>query len=177
MDQGDAAVWAGAIAGATGVGGALVGALVTARSLRRQIRDQEGVDQRKNLWQERRDAYFALLEAHGLFVDAWATLDGELGYERTDLSLLESVHTAAAAVVRCRARIPLVGPRTLTDSAQGLSDAVGDVNTGMTDWYNLVNSGIPPAPGLRSQIEQIVLRARAESHTFRDAAQGVLFPE
>ncbi|MCX5097471.1 hypothetical protein OOK36_54420 [Streptomyces sp. NBC_00365] len=62
MDQGDAAVWAAALGIAGTLAGALGGALVQGRAIRRQVRDQEAVNIRHQLREERRAAFAAILD-------------------------------------------------------------------------------------------------------------------
>ncbi|WP_143145044.1 hypothetical protein [Streptomyces humi] len=177
MDQGDAAIWAGAIAGVTGVGGALVGAFITARSLRRQVQDQEAVEQRKAHWQERRDTYFALVEAHATFVNIWYKTRLRLNQNETAPELLDALADANGTVVHYRARIPLVGPDALIAPAQDLSDAVDQIALNMRLWHSAVESGAQPPPGLAGETSQLAHAAKTAGATFRTTAQQILFPE
>ncbi|MFF9607422.1 hypothetical protein ACF1GY_34955 [Streptomyces sp. NPDC014684] len=62
MDQGDAAVWAAGLGIVGTLAGALGGALVQGRLVRRQVRDQEAVDVRHRLREERQAAFAAVLD-------------------------------------------------------------------------------------------------------------------
>ncbi|MGC4995255.1 hypothetical protein [Streptomyces sp. DT195] len=62
MDQGDAAMWAAALGIAGTLAGALGGALVQGRAVRRQAQDQEAIDVRHRLREERRAAFAAVLD-------------------------------------------------------------------------------------------------------------------
>ncbi|GAA5029240.1 hypothetical protein [Streptomyces siamensis] len=74
MDQGDAAVWAAGLGIAGTLAGVLGGAYVQAGAGRKQVLDQETVDVRHRLREERRLAFAAVLDRCDEVVSALGTI-------------------------------------------------------------------------------------------------------
>ncbi|MCX4971401.1 hypothetical protein [Streptomyces sp. NBC_00620] len=140
------------------------------------MQDQERVEHRKAHWQERRNAYFALVEAHATFVNVWYKTRLKLTKSEAAPELLDALTDANGSVVHCRARIPLVGPDTLIAPAEALSRAVDRVALDTRQWHLIVEAGGDPPQELLAGIEQYVMTAKEAGTAFRMTAQKVLFP-
>lgn len=125
VDQGDAAVWAAALGIAGTLLGALGGALVQGRAIRRQVRDQEAADIRHRLREERRAAFVAVLDRCGdveavlpPVVAARARPDWDEEADHRDL--WAPVNAALEALRRSVVTVSVTGP----DSMAELSSAI-----------------------------------------------------
>lgn len=111
MDQGEAAVLASVVAGMAGIAGTAVGALLTARSMRQQVRDQGIIEHSQWQRQSRSDAYAAFLsEWH----DASRAVDGALSEvirlrAITD-EQIDVIVASREALARTRVRVSVAGP-------------------------------------------------------------------
>ncbi|MFI0901625.1 hypothetical protein [Streptomyces sp. NPDC020983] len=129
MDQGDAAVWAAAL-GITGtLAGALGGALVQGRVTRRQVRDQEAVDVRHRLREERQAAFAAVLDrcseveaTFGPIVVARAQpeWDDDADHQELWAPTNAALHTLQRAVTA----VAITGPDLMADLASAIHEEV-----------------------------------------------------
>lgn len=135
MDQGDAAVWAAGLGIAGTLIGALSGALIAARSTRQQVKDQEAVDLRHRLRDERRAAFAAVLDRHE---DVRVALDrvilSEILPERrasTDRrEVWGPLNTALNAMQRAVMNVLVTGPNSMAQAAEAMhTAAVQQANT------------------------------------------------
>lgn len=129
MDQGDAAVWAAALGIAGTLAGALGGALVQGRVVRRQVRDQEAVDVRHRLREERRSAFAAVLdrcsEVEATFdsiIVARAQPDWDDGTDHR--GLWAPTIAAVGALQRAVTTVALTGPDLMADLASVIHEEV-----------------------------------------------------
>lgn len=126
MDQGEAAVWAAAIAALAGVGGTTAGAWFTARTMRQQVRAQGAVEHSHWQRQARSDAYAAFLaEWH----DASRAVDAALGevisYRGISDEQIAVISGAREALARTRVRVSIAGPQRAGEVAWRGYDALG----------------------------------------------------
>lgn len=129
MDQGDAAVWAAALGIAGTLAGALGGAVVQSRASRRQIRDQEAVDVRHRLRQERQAACAAVLdrcaEVDATFppiVVARARPDWDDQADHQEL--WAPTNAALRELRRCVTTVAITGPDRMADLARAMVEEV-----------------------------------------------------
>ncbi|WP_143681654.1 hypothetical protein [Actinacidiphila glaucinigra] len=120
MDEGSAAVIAAAFGIAGTLLGSLGGALVAARSARKQVRDQEGAEHRNWLRQERQKAYGALIDAcyrtrDALLAIRRARMAGDGSPPRHDVAnpLVQEHLASIQAATSVVALIALVGPEQM----------------------------------------------------------------
>ncbi|MCF3173947.1 hypothetical protein IPZ61_11550 [Streptomyces sioyaensis] len=126
MDQGEAAVWAAAIAGLAGVGGTTAGAWFTARTMRQQVRAQGVVEHSHWQRQARSDAYAAFLaEWH----DASRAVDAALGEVIRHRGISDAqvavISAAREELARTRVRVSIAGPQRAAEVAWRGYDALG----------------------------------------------------
>ncbi|WP_318205808.1 hypothetical protein [Streptomyces sp. SCL15-4] len=129
MDQGDAAVWAAALGIAGTLMGALGGALVQGRVIRRQVRDQEAVDIRHRLRQERQTAFAAVLDrcsevetSFGPIIMARARPDWRDDADHREL--WDPTNAALDALQRAVTAVAITGPDRMADLAATIHEAV-----------------------------------------------------
>lgn len=125
MDQGDAAVWAAALGIAGTLAGALGGALVQGRALRRQVRDQEAVDVRHRLRDERRAAFAVVLDrcreveaTFGPIVVARVRPDWDDNADHRDL--FAPTRAALNALEQSVTAVAITGPDRMADLASAI---------------------------------------------------------
>ncbi|WP_424857666.1 hypothetical protein [Streptomyces sp. SAI-170] len=129
MDQGDAAVWAAALGIAGTLAGALGGALVQGRVVRRQVRDQEAVDVRHRLRQERQAAFAAVLDRCGEAEAGFSsviTARAQPGWEEgaDHRELWAPTNAALEALQRSVTAVTITGPDSMADLAAVLHEEI-----------------------------------------------------
>lgn len=129
MDQGDAAVWAAALGVAGTLAGALGGAIVQGRVLRRQVRDQEAVDVRHRLREERRAAFAAVLdrcsEAEATFSPIIVARTQPGWDDNADhRELWAPTNAALEALRRAVTAVAITGPDSMADLAAAIHETV-----------------------------------------------------
>ncbi|MFJ8153915.1 hypothetical protein [Streptomyces sp. NPDC094468] len=122
MNQGDAAVWAAGMGIAGTLTAALGGPLLQARAARRQAREQEAVDIRHRLREERRAAYKAVLDACDGVQRAInviiETLKASQQHQAIDrLALREQMDSALDRLYRAVTDVEITGPRRMGELA------------------------------------------------------------
>jgi hypothetical protein len=129
MDQGDAAVWAAALGIAGTLTGALGGALVQGRVIRRQVRDQEAVDVRHRLREERQRAFTAVLDrcseveaTFGPIIVARVQPEWDEGADHREL--WAPTNAALAALQRAVTAVAITGPDLMADLASAIHEEV-----------------------------------------------------
>ncbi|MFH8406984.1 hypothetical protein ACH4FX_19605 [Streptomyces sp. NPDC018019] len=129
MDQGDAAVWAAALGIAGTLAGALGGALVQGLAARRQVRDQEAVDIRHRLRDERRAAFAAVLDrcsevetTFGPIIAARARPDWDDDADHREL--WAPTNTALDALQRAVTTVAITGPDRMALLADAIHEEV-----------------------------------------------------
>ncbi|MFF9704683.1 hypothetical protein ACF1FE_26380 [Streptomyces griseofuscus] len=129
MDQGDAAVWAAALGIAGTLAGALGGAVVQGRVTRRQVRDQEAVDLRHRLRQERQAAFAAVLDRCTEIETALTpvvlayTCEGDW-QGAADSVLWAPVDAALPALQRAVTAVAITGPDSMASRASAIQVAM-----------------------------------------------------
>lgn len=127
MDQGDAAVWAAALGIAGTLAGALGGAVVQSRAVRRQVRDQEAIDVRHRLREERRAAFAAVLdrchEVEATFspiivAHARPDWDDQAGHRE----LWAPTNAAMDTLQRAVTAVAITGPDSMADLASDIHE-------------------------------------------------------
>lgn len=129
MDQGDAAVWAAALGIAGTLAGALGGALVQSRVIRRQVRDQEAVDVRHRLREERQAAFAAVLdrcsETEATFGPIIvARVQPGWDDDASHQELWAPANAALDALQRAVTAVAITGPDSMADLASAIHEAV-----------------------------------------------------
>ncbi|MFI5977731.1 hypothetical protein [Streptomyces sp. NPDC051452] len=129
MDQGDAAVWAAALGIAGTLAGALGGAIVQGRLIRRQVQDQEAVDVRHRLREERQAAFVAVLdrcsEAEATFSSIIvARVQPGWDDDADHRELWAPTNAALEALRRAVTAVAITGPDSMADLASAIHEAV-----------------------------------------------------
>ena len=128
VDQGEAAVWASGLGIVGTLVGALGGAVVQGLISKRQVRDQEAVDVRHRLRDERRAAFAAVLDhcdevtvSLGPIIAARAHPDWRDDADHRELWAPTNI--ALRTLQRSVTTVRITGPRTMADLAQAIHDA------------------------------------------------------
>lgn len=128
MDQGDAAVWAAGLGIAGTLAGALGGAFVQARAGRKQVLDQETVDVRHRLRDERRIAFAAVLDRCDEVTAALnpiiaARVQPDWRDEGDHRQLWAPANEALRALQRAETSVRITGPDEMADMALAIYTA------------------------------------------------------
>lgn len=128
MDQGTATVWAAGLGIVGTLGGALGGAYFASRSAARQVTEQEAVDVRHRVRDERRTAYATLLDQTDVVMAALDPIivarfspDWAEGQNRREM--WAPANEALKALQRAVTAIAITGPDDMQDAAQAIHDA------------------------------------------------------
>lgn len=129
MDQGDAAVWAAALGIAGTLVGALGGALTQGGVIRRQVRDQEAVDVRHRLRQERQVAFAAVLDRCAEVETSFnpiivARVSPDWRDEDDHRELWAPTNAALGALQRAVTAVAIAGPDRMADLAATIHEEV-----------------------------------------------------
>ncbi|MFF3884086.1 hypothetical protein [Streptomyces sp. NPDC001914] len=129
MDQGEAAVWAAGLGIAGTLAGALGGAFVQARAGRKQVHDQETVDVRHRLREERRLAFAAVLDRCDEVTSALgpiilARVQPEWRDEGDHRGLWAPANEALSALQRAVTSVKITGPDEMMEHAAAVHDTL-----------------------------------------------------
>ncbi|MBT1188986.1 hypothetical protein HET69_34635 [Streptomyces sp. CJ_13] len=136
MDKGTAAV----IAAGLGIGGVLLGAIgngaLTARNMRRQVKDQADVEHRHWLRQQRQEAYTSFLTACDTVLDALAAIATlrENPEPQVDVGpLWVAYNRAFSGSLRAVYAVTVVGPNNMGELARHLQDFFPEMSRTLRD--------------------------------------------
>ncbi|WKX71289.1 hypothetical protein [Streptomyces sp. XD-27] len=171
MDQGDAAVWAAALGIAGTLTGALGGALVQGWAIRRQVRDQEAVDVRHRLREERQAAFAAVLDqcgeveaTFGPIVAARARPDWDEDADHQEL--WAPTNAALDALQRSVTTVTITGPDRMADLASTIhEEALAKANTmrlPAADFAQRLRMFVERSQALETAQHGFIREARAE---------------
>ncbi|MEW2113807.1 hypothetical protein AB0945_01185 [Streptomyces sp. NPDC005474] len=121
MDAGLAAVLGALVAGLFGLGGAAVGAMITARSMREQAYSQASIDHSRWMQEHRVESYAAALLAYDQVFENLHSIPTAADDEEARRVIWRQVQAALDELRRTASKIRMAGPPEMTDLAQALA--------------------------------------------------------